>query len=184
MITDPNISTALSPSQKQVLLAPVSHPDARIWPLPNTLTVKGGALQRVLLALLKANLVAEVAAKDADQVWRLSEAGQPLTLRATDAAWSALGLQVPEPIEPVKQHTSDPRGKLGQVLIALESETGVTLDALVTLTGWLPHTARAALTRLRQRGHAIVRERVGASSTYRIETRSDVGNAEHPHHAQ
>jgi hypothetical protein len=36
-------------------------------------------------------------------------------------------------------------------------------------TGWLPHTTRAALTGLRQRGYAIVRVRIdGGDSIYRI----------------
>jgi len=41
----------------------------------------------------------------------------------------------------------------------LSKDKGVTLDALVEATGWLPHTARAALTGLRKRGFAIERTR-------------------------
>ena len=48
-----------------------------------------------------------------------------------------------------------PSGKLGQILAAIAAPQGATLDELVALTGWLPHTTRAALTRLRQRGHAV-----------------------------
>jgi hypothetical protein len=48
-----------------------------------------------------------------------------------------------------------PAGKLGQVLTAVAAEPGVTLVELVSLTGWQPHTARAALTRLRQRGFKV-----------------------------
>jgi hypothetical protein len=40
---------------------------------------------------------------------------------------------------------------------------------LTQATGWLPHTTRAALTGLRQRGYAVFRERIGAGdSVYRI----------------
>jgi hypothetical protein len=46
-------------------------------------------------------------------------------------------------------------GKLGQVLDAVAVKRGASLDELVALTGWLPHTTRAALTRLRQRGFAV-----------------------------
>ena len=36
-------------------------------------------------------------------------------------------------------------------------------------TGWLPHTTRAALTGLRKRGYAVVRERTGGGdSIYRV----------------
>ena len=48
-----------------------------------------------------------------------------------------------------------PMGKLGRVLNAVAATRGASLDELVELTGWQPHTARAALTRLRQRGFAV-----------------------------
>jgi Protein of unknown function (DUF3489)/PaaX-like protein len=48
-----------------------------------------------------------------------------------------------------------PAGKLGEVLTAVAAEPGATLVELVSLTGWQPHTARAALTRLRQRGFKV-----------------------------
>ncbi len=48
-----------------------------------------------------------------------------------------------------------PSGKLGQILAAIAAPGGATLSDLIALTGWLPHTTRAALTRLRQRGHAV-----------------------------
>ena len=45
-----------------------------------------------------------------------------------------------------------PRSQTKQALVIglLQGEGGATLDDLVTATGWLPHTTRAALTRLRQ----------------------------------
>jgi hypothetical protein len=48
-----------------------------------------------------------------------------------------------------------PTGKLGRVLNAVAATRGASLDELIELTGWQPHTARAALTRLRQRGFAV-----------------------------
>jgi hypothetical protein len=51
----------------------------------------------------------------------------------------------------------------------LSAHGGVTLDALVKVTGWLPHTTRAALTGLRRRGFSIERSREsGEASLYRI----------------
>ncbi len=60
-----------------------------------------------------------------------------------------------------------PAGKLGQVLAAAASEAGATLDELVVLTGWQPHTARAALCRLRQRGFDLRLTTVGDRKAYR-----------------
>lgn len=43
--------------------------------------------------------------------------------------------------------------KISQVIALLQRPEGATLAELVAATGWLPHTARAALTGLRKKGH-------------------------------
>ena len=60
--------------------------------------------------------------------------------------------------------------KLSQLVALLSSEAGATIDDLIRATGWLPHTARAALTDLRHRGYDVRLERSGAKriSVYRI----------------
>jgi DNA-binding transcriptional regulator PaaX len=45
---------------------------------------------------------------------------------------------------------------------------GATLDDLTAATGWQAHTARAALTGLKKKGHEIEREKVDSTSRYRI----------------
>lgn len=47
--------------------------------------------------------------------------------------------------------------KSALVLALLSGEGGATLGAITAATGWLPHTTRAALTGLRQRGYAVER---------------------------
>lgn len=63
-----------------------------------------------------------------------------------------------------------PSSKLGVVLALLEKPQGASLAKLVEVTGWLPHTTRAALTGLRKRGFAVVSEKAGGggASVYRI----------------
>jgi hypothetical protein len=58
-------------------------------------------------------------------------------------------------------HPSAPRGgtKLAQIIELLKSDAGATLDELISVTDWLPHTTRAALTGLRKRGYLVSRER-------------------------
>ena len=69
---------------------------------------------------------------------------------------------------PLKERAR-PGGKLGQVLDAIAGETGVSLVELVALTGWQPHTARAALSGLRKRGFSVqLMERDGRKA-YRFE---------------
>ncbi len=61
--------------------------------------------------------------------------------------------------------------KIAEVIELLQGSDGVTLAELVANTGWLPHTARAALTGLRKRGYAVVIDRANKArgSVYRIE---------------
>jgi hypothetical protein len=47
--------------------------------------------------------------------------------------------------------------KIARVLELLRRDGGAKLDEVVTATGWLPHTSRAALTGLRKRGYEIER---------------------------
>ena len=60
--------------------------------------------------------------------------------------------------------------KLDHVIALLSSETGATIDELISVTGWLPHTARAALTGLRHRGYDVRLERGDKvrGSVYRV----------------
>ena len=51
----------------------------------------------------------------------------------------------------------------------LQREGGASLDDLIAATGWLAHTTRAALTRLRQSGFVVERSKDEAGPTvYRI----------------
>ena len=60
--------------------------------------------------------------------------------------------------------------KTDLVLDLLSRSEGATLDQLVAATGWLPHTARAALTGLKKKGHAITSDKAqGGSRVYRVE---------------
>ena len=54
------------------------------------------------------------------------------------------------------------------MLDAVGAEGGATLAELAGLTGWLPHTTRAALTRLRQRGYALERLDLNGRKAYRL----------------
>jgi hypothetical protein len=76
------------------------------------------------------------------------------------AAWSATGAPTAAP----RQGT-----KIARVVELLQRDKGARLDELIAATGWLPHTARAALTGLRHRGYEVRLERGenGRASVYR-----------------
>ncbi len=68
--------------------------------------------------------------------------------------------------------------KIRQVIVALEEGSGATIDEIMTATGWLPHTTRAALAGLRKRGYTIEADRSDRTrgSVYRIaRTDGDAG---------
>ena len=50
---------------------------------------------------------------------------------------------------------------------------GATLAQMVEATGWLPHTARAALTGLKKKGHVITSEKLDGVRTYRVAAASN-----------
>jgi Protein of unknown function (DUF3489) len=66
-----------------------------------------------------------------------------------------------------KPATNPDQSKRAQLINLLERDSGATLDAMVALTGWLPHTTRAALTGLRKKGHVITSDKVDGVRTYR-----------------
>ncbi len=63
------------------------------------------------------------------------------------------------------------------VIGMLTESNGATLDAMISATGWLPHTTRAMLTGLRKKGFALERIREEGVTTYRITGQSDQAGA-------
>ncbi len=80
---------------------------------------------------------------------------------------------IDRPNSNVASTPTSPRGgtKIAQVIELLQRGDGATLAELVSATGWLPHTTRAALTGLRKRGYAVGIDRADKArgSVYRIE---------------
>ena len=46
-------------------------------------------------------------------------------------------------------------------------DEGATVDQMVVALGWLPHTARAAMTGLRKLGYVIDSDKIDGLRTYR-----------------
>lgn len=55
-----------------------------------------------------------------------------------------------------------------QLTEALRTPDGASIEDLCALFGWLPHSARAALTGLRKRGLDVQRAKAGTVTVYRI----------------
>lgn len=74
----------------------------------------------------------------------------------------------PAPDRAIREVSPKKPNKSELVLDLLRRQEGATLDELVATTGWLPHTARAALTGLRKKGHAIERRTTDGISRYAV----------------
>ena len=77
----------------------------------------------------------------------------------TSAGYRVIGLKPPR----------EPGTKRSLILDLLARGEGASLDELIAATGWLPHTTRAALSRLRSGGQALVKSaRPDGRTAYRI----------------
>ena len=176
-----------------VMMSAAAQRDDRCLVTPGAM--KGAAVSKVSAKLVKLGWVREIRAKAGVPVWRRDEAGLAFALKLTTAGLKAIAVDKgpEEAIEPIDalhptplsgaKTIGDPYGvadhaptraprkgsKLARVIDLLRRFDGTTILQLIEATGWLPHTARAALTGLRKRGYAVIRERVGAAdSVYRI----------------
>jgi Protein of unknown function (DUF3489) len=155
--------------------------------------LKGQAARNTVERLISRSLIEEVRATGELPVWRHDDQGR-YGLRLTSAGLCAIGIE-PEAegtsegrsdcSEPAPEHkprngragerhgSAAPRSGSKQALIVglLSREDGATLADITAATGWLPHTARAALTGLRHKGYALTGSKeVGGARTYRITT--------------
>ena len=180
-----------------MLLSGASQRDDRHVSLPTG--AKLAQARKVAAKLQEAGLVREVRARKDAPVWRRDQnAGQAYSLKLTVAGLKAIAVDksngVEEAVpqapsgETIANETAKAAGhvepgcagttpvsprvgtKIGEVVAMLEGERGATLDQLVAVTGWLPHTTRAALTGLRKRGYVVKLDRSDRThgSTYRI----------------
>ena len=182
------MSVKLTDAQLVVMSAAAQRKD-RCLSAPAT--IKGAAFSKVSAKLAKLGLAREIEAKPGAPIWRCDDAGQGYALKLTAAGLKAIAVdegspdatehsEAPQPQtknraspdeggDPARVAAPRDGSKLARVIDLLQRSDGATIPNLTEATGWLPHTTRAALTGLRKRGYAVIRERVGAGdSVYRI----------------
>jgi DNA-binding MarR family transcriptional regulator len=130
--------------------------------LPATEGITGKTLDRTLDALFTKGLVSRTF-PDGDKT------AEAAIYVLTDARRAAVVPDSPRVAMKVAAAPDRPSGKLGVVLKAVERRWGATISELTEVTGWQPHTARAALTRLRQRGFPAVLSEDGGRKAYRLQ---------------
>ena len=159
----------LGKTKKALLKAAVGRGDGVLLPAPDGMSSTSALCRRALGGLLKDGLAEERPAGEGDVTWR-EEDGARFAIFATAAGFGAVGATPPAAGPGSAEGTlaTRPGGKLGTVLDAVGGEDGASLDDLVAVTGWQPHTTRAVISRLRQRGFDIRLAEAGARRVYRL----------------
>jgi hypothetical protein len=155
----PNID--LTKREIAILTTAAVHQD-RLVILPGS--IKEGPAQRLMAKFLNHALV----------VARDGEGGTAHHL--TPAGFRALGLKPPRAKRAAQARITAPNAAFGAtgtkrdlIIGLLGREAGASLDELMAVTGWLPHTTRAALSRLRSAGQELTKgPRKDGRTAYRI----------------
>jgi hypothetical protein len=185
----PKSNTPKLSDTQLIILSSAAQREDGLAILPETLK---GAAKAAVTRLLGLGFVKEVPVKRGAPAWRTDEEEKPLGLKLTKAGSAALGLAEdgaseeeaapPKTRRKPKKHapgedqaSREPRAgsKQAQIIALMQRKSGASLAAMVEATGWLPHTTRAALTGLRQKGYAIERDKTPHGKTvYRLPARA------------
>ncbi|SHF40224.1 Protein of unknown function [Ruegeria intermedia] len=166
--------TRLSDTQLVILGAAAQREDRNVLPLPGSL--RGGAAQEVIGALMKRGLIAETVTDQRakadpalNRIWRNGEDGCAILLHITDAGLAAIGIEpeggdsapvgadeAPSAEAPQdapaaadrapKARTPRAGTKQAKLIEMLRAEGGATIDEIVAETGWQAHTVRGAMS--------------------------------------
>lgn len=178
-------ATRLTDAQLVLLTAAARREDRLIPPREGA----GAAFSRTVGVLLRRGLVEEAPVAASQPCWRRDEDGQAFGARIVQAGLAALGILAVEAMEDAQEgpdakagvpgeqgvveraqdHNHRPLTKRALIIGLLQRSGGASLDELIAATGWLPHTTRAALTGLRQKGFVLDKSQgVDGKPTYRI----------------
>ena len=150
-----------------VILSSASQREDGFAVLPEGM--RAASVKAAVIRLTKLGFLKQVRVKRDQPHWLTDEEGRRIGLKITNAGSAAIGVgddgkgeeePAPEPkrrskkaAEPgeAQRETGAPRGgsKRAQIIALMQGVTGATLNDMVEVTGWLPHTTRAALTGLR-----------------------------------
>ena len=147
----------LSDTQLVILSAAAQRDDRSLLPFPESLTVKGAALDKVIATLCKRNLIEERRIADGAPEWRRDDDNRAQGLFITTAGLLALGIEEEDKdrpsvaaaamprkrktatARPKPQAASPSQSKQEIVIKMLRRQSGVTIDDIVAKTGWQPH---------------------------------------------
>jgi hypothetical protein len=174
-----------------IILSQAAQSDDRTTVMPDA--IKGAVAHKVATKLIGSGLMEEVRSRGTMAVWRRDADNVAFSLRITKVGLAAINADEegaasdqPEkvPAAPAQKKpavasaraAAEPRSvsKVAKVLELLRRPVGATLAEIVKATGWLPHSARAALSGIRKAGTEVTlakddkgvgRYRVGSASS-------------------
>lgn len=160
--------TKLSDTQLVLLSKAAQQADGNLLPLPDTITAPRPAIDKSIGSLLKRALIEEVGVSSDALAWRY-DGDTRYGVRISDAGRAAIAIApdapaADSPPAPMQKKPS----KAALVVELLQRNDGATLNELIAVTGWLPHTTRAALTGLRKKGHVLDKTKRDGTTCYSI----------------
>ncbi len=145
----------LSDTQLVVLSAACARENGCLLPVSGNLN--GNAASMVLHSLINKGLAEEVPANSNMPIWREAEDGAPVSLRATAAAYQALGLgeemiteETGAHLHPTDNH-DDPKpktrvnSKQAQLIAMLKRPEGASIIEISQELNWQAHSVRGAI---------------------------------------
>lgn len=165
----------LNDTQAILLSAAAQREGGSLYPLPEQLA-PGARVSKAVAGLVSRELAAEHDTSDPLAVSR-TDGDRRFGLFVTPAGLQAIGIEpesgagegvgdAPASAEPAAK--PERQTKSAAVVALLSRPEGATLAELIAATGWLPHTTRAALTGLRNKGHRIERGKRDGATCYTI----------------
>lgn len=149
----------LNDFQLVLLAGAAGRENGSLIPLPENCRQDTARIDKAITSLRRRRLVEEMAVTDKTLAWR-THGESMIGLFITPAGRDAIGAGGDEPAgckDAPPPAGGRPASKIAQVMALLQRKEGATLKELVAITGWLPHTTRAALTGLRKKGHVIAK---------------------------
>lgn len=169
--------TKLTDTQMVLLSTASQRENGSLYPLPATLR-PGGGTAKFIAALAGIGLVEERETSSANVVSR-TDGDLRFGMFVTAAGLQAIGIDHeqqpdsdrfdPANVSVTAAAAKPPRNtKITAVLALLQRPHGAILAELIAATGWLPHTTRAALTGLKQKGYKVERFKREGVTCYRV----------------
>ena len=161
--------------QHLLLTTAASRPGGSLLPPCDLLGDLGEALRKSIRSLLRRGFAEEIEVATPERIWR-TRGDQQIGLVITQTGRMIIGSEVTTAEISASLPTNDdpgdddpqPVSTIDRVKALLRRSDGCALADIVSTTGWLPHTSRAALTGLRKKGHILISEKIEGVRRYRM----------------